>query len=52
MRKEFKKEYKMVKVNNELHNLLKIKAATNGESMQNITERAIKNYIHILSCIE
>lgn len=52
MGKELKKEYKMVKVNNELHNSLKIKAATSGESMQSITERAIKNYIHILSCIE
>ncbi|RIM90976.1 toxin-antitoxin system HicB family antitoxin [Staphylococcus xylosus] len=37
-----KTEYKMVKVNNELHEELKIKAATQGITMQEFTERAIR----------
>lgn len=52
MMEEFKKEHKMVKVDKEVHNLLKVESATNGESMQNLAEKAIKNYIHISRCIE
>lgn len=36
-------DYKMVKVNNELHNQLKLRSVQRGESMQEIVERAIRN---------
>ncbi|MBO1217518.1 hypothetical protein J3T78_05790 [Staphylococcus nepalensis] len=52
MMEEFKKDHKMVKVDKEVHSLLKVESATNGESRQNLVEKAIKNYIHISRCIE
>lgn len=52
MEKEIKTEHKMIKVNKELHKLLKIESVSSGKSMQNIAEKAIKNYIHISKCIE
>ncbi|WP_440858080.1 hypothetical protein [Staphylococcus shinii] len=36
MEKEIKTEYKMIKVNKELHKLLKIESVSSGKSMQNI----------------
>lgn len=37
-------DYKMVKVNNEIHNELKIKSAQLGVSMQEMNETALREY--------
>lgn len=41
-----KTDYKMVKVNNELHEELKIKAAQKGITMQEFTEKAIREKLN------
>lgn len=44
--KNKKTDYKMVKVNNEVHKKLKMKSVETGFSMQEITEAAILNEIN------
>ncbi|RIL88131.1 hypothetical protein BUY32_11820 [Staphylococcus cohnii] len=44
MTKKKQTDYKMVKVNNEIHNELKIRSAQRGISMQEMNEKALKEY--------
>lgn len=44
MTKKKRTDYKMVKVNNEIHNELKIRSAQRGMSMQEMNEEALRKY--------
>ncbi|WP_204177984.1 MULTISPECIES: hypothetical protein [unclassified Staphylococcus] len=45
MTKKKKTDYKMVKLNNEIHSELKMKSVQKGISMQEMNERALRKYL-------